>query len=140
MTFVGHHADNILFIGGMHDAEIGIFCVPHAEAVVVTGDEGDVFHAGGFGEGDPGMCIEIDGVEEFFQPGIVLYRDIAIIHHPFAIAGDTERTPVDEQTEFGVGEPFAGLFVLGGGGVSLGRCYLDKQIKQGAEDQEFLHV
>ena len=42
------------------------------------------------------MRVEIDGVEEFLQPGIVLHGDVAVVHHPFSVAGNAERAPMDE--------------------------------------------
>ena len=112
MALVGDLFNDVFFVGGMHDVEIGKFRIPETESVVVAGDKGDVFHPGVFGHGHPFSGIEFNRVEEIHQAAVVLHFDVLVVHHPFAVTGDTEWTPMDKEAEFIIAELLPGLQVF----------------------------
>jgi hypothetical protein len=69
----GEFLDHVPLEGRVHDVVVGLFGVPEAEAVVVFGGEHHVFHAGGLGDGDPFIGVELGGVEAFVE--VVVFLD-----------------------------------------------------------------
>ena len=63
LTGGGEFLEGIALEGGPIDDVVGAdFRVIHGEAVVMFGGDDEVFHAGGFGEIDPGFGVEVDGL------------------------------------------------------------------------------
>ncbi len=89
----------------------------HGETVVMFGGDDQIFHAGGFGEGDDGLGVEFGGVELMGALAIFGDRDVEALHDPFGFgvrrnllavpfAGEGGiRAEVDEHAEFIVAEP-----------------------------------
>ena len=72
VCFVGELLERILAVRrALDDVPIRNFRVEHGEAIVMARSDGDVFHAGGFGEGDPGFRIKFFGIEKFWQPLVI---------------------------------------------------------------------
>ena len=89
----------------------------HREPVVVPRRDRDVPDAGGSCEVDPCARVELDGVEGAGEPLVFGHGDLAILHHPLALAEQAVNAPVDEEAELRVLEPLAR-------GESLGRSVL----------------
>ena len=81
---------------------------------MVAGYEGYVLHAGIFGRAYPGLCIKTDGIEYVNEATVFRYLDIALVHHPFAMAQHTGGAPMYKHAKAGTVEPFTGFKVLGG--------------------------
>jgi hypothetical protein len=118
--FVGEHLEGIFLVrGALDDVPVGKLGVEHGETVVVAGSDGDVLHAGGFGQSDPGFGVELFGVEEVGQTFVVVEPELAVVENPFTVAEDAVDAPVDEQAELVVLEFLAGFEVFRGGLVGV---------------------
>ena len=110
VSFVGEHFERIFFVGrALDDVPVREFGVEHGEAVVVAGSDGDVLHAGGFGESDPGFGVEFFGIEKVREALVVVELELAVVEDPFAVTEDAVDAPVDEEAEFVVLEVLAGF-------------------------------
>jgi len=69
-----------------------------AKAIVMARSDGDVFHASGFGEGDPGFRINFSGSK---NSASVRSRgfEFAVMKHPLAVAEHAVNAPVDEHAK-----------------------------------------
>src|SRR5262249_6970616 len=86
----------------------------HREAVVMARRDRDVPYAGALGERDPGVCVELYGIERRREPLVRGDGNGAVLHHPFALAELAVGAPVDEETGLGVAKPAAGSGALRG--------------------------
>jgi hypothetical protein len=59
----GKLGENVLAVGRAGDLVAGIGRVEHAEAVVMLGSEHNVALAGGLGQADPVVRLELNGIE-----------------------------------------------------------------------------
>jgi len=113
MAFVGEHFERIFLVRrARDDIPVGHFRVEHREAVVVARGDSDVFHSGGFGQGNPFVGIELFGIEEHREAIVLFQRDLAVVEHPFAVAENAVHAPMDEHAESHVLEVAAGLKIL----------------------------
>ncbi len=73
MRFVGELLERIFAVGrALNYVPVGDFRVEHGKAVVMARSYGDVLHAGGFGESDPGFRVKFLRVEEFGQTLVIV--------------------------------------------------------------------
>ena len=86
MTFIGQQFNGILAPWCFRDFPVGLFGIPVAESIMMTGDQCDVLHAGIFCRAYPLLCIEVNRVKNIDQPCIFGHADISVVHHPFSIS------------------------------------------------------
>ena len=109
----GSTIDDVIVIGR---------CLEHREAIVMTGGKGDVAGTGGLERLDPFLGVELGGIETVGQVGIFLIINVAVTHHPLAVAEHGVESPVDVDAklvvlEFGTGlEDFGRSLILSRGG------------------------
>ena len=110
---VGQLTDHIAAEGrGLDDVEVRLAGGEHREAVVVARGDADVLRAG-VGHGlHPAVGIEGGGIEAAGQPRVLVAVDVAVVHHPFAIAGHRVEPPVNEDAEAIAAERLARLEIL----------------------------
>src|SRR5215469_1095533 len=116
VALVGQHFQGILLVGrARDDVPVGDFGVEHRKAVMMAGGDGDVLHARGFGQRDPGAGVEFLRIEEQRQAIVFLYRELAIVEYPLAVAENAVDAPMNEHSEFHVLKFATGLEVFGTG-------------------------
>ena len=99
---VGQHFENVFSVRGVHDVEISIFGVPHAEAVVMLGGKADIFHAGPLGQQNPLFGVILHGIKFSGQRFIFFAGQIIARKGLFLKLGQRIDSPVNEQAEFGL--------------------------------------
>ena len=62
-TSIGKHFQHVLAVRGVHYIVVGLFGIPHTEAVVVLGGKADILHSRGFCKKHPFLRIVFHGVE-----------------------------------------------------------------------------
>ena len=124
-ALLGQLFQNIPFKMGIHYIKIGIPGIPKAETIVMTGNKRNILHPGPFGIRHPPGRIKIYRIKTFGKQRIILDLYVFIIHHPFAIPQQTEKSPVNKHTEFSIFEPFAGLHIRIGWCIGLNRRLRD---------------
>ena len=88
----------------------------------MTGGKGDVAGTSGLERLDPFLGVELGGIEAVGQVGIFLIINVAVTHHPLAVAEHGVESPVDVDAklvvlEFGTGlEDFGRSLILSRGG------------------------
>ena len=110
---VGQLTDHVAAEGrGLDDVEVRLAGGEHGEAVVVARGDADVLRAG-VGHGlDPAIGVEGGGIEAAGQPRVLVAVDVAVVHHPFAVAGHRVEPPVNEDAEAIAAERLARLEIL----------------------------
>ena len=66
----GKFLDHVPAKGRIYNVVVRLLRIPKAKAIVVLGGEHHVFHAGGLGDGDPLVGIELNGIELFVEVAI----------------------------------------------------------------------
>ncbi len=85
MTFIRQHLYNVFVIRRIHDVEIRIFCIPHAETIMMPRNKCNIFHTGILCHAHPFGRIKFNGVKKILQSCIIFYSDMfltCITHSP----------------------------------------------------------
>ena len=98
-------ANQVLLVGRVADAIVGVFGGPQTKAVVVLGGDDEIFHARQFGHTGPFFGVEQIGVEVGEVLLVVGNADFFAVADPFVAGGQGVQPPVDEHAEAVVGKP-----------------------------------
>src|SRR3954462_15527646 len=82
-------------------------------------DQRNVIHTCILCHAYPLCCIKIDRVKKIHQPCIIFYSDVARLHYPLTVAGNTKRSPMNKQSKFCIIEPFTCIKILLCGSILL---------------------
>jgi hypothetical protein len=71
----------------------------------MAGGKDHVSQPATLGDASPLAGIEPGGRELVGKLGVFLGRDLLVVHHPFALAGDRIEPPMDEHADAGLAPP-----------------------------------
>ena len=95
----------------INDVVVGHLGVIHRETIMMTRGEADIFCSGSLDCLNPSMRIKRDGIESAGRLGIFL-RVYTFIKIPFSLCEHTVDSPMEEDSEPVILEPFASLYIF----------------------------
>src|SRR5581483_2921879 len=82
---------------------------------MMAGSDGDVFHSSGFCQSDPGVRVELLGIEKLREAIVFVEGQLSVMEHPLTIAEHAINPPMNEHAEFCILKFLTSFQVPGGG-------------------------
>src|SRR6266487_2712054 len=103
-----------------HNIKISLFCVKHAEAIMMLRSDHNIFHARSFCQLHPFLSIKFYRIELTNKFFIFMYGNLGCGSYPFSMIGLSipfacwyrVQAPVNKQTKPCILPPFHSLFFL----------------------------